>query len=235
MHGAQNKALTVRMLLTMRSDKLITVFEEKGNTDWIKSYFAAPFLAPPDTRFNYISENTSMLSAIVSKVTGMSMVDYLYPRMFQPLGIEKPFWEADGRGNNAGGWGLYMKSEDLAKFFLPYLHGGKYKDGTQLVPADWVAQATAKQTPSVSDGYIDNMCGYGFQFWRNPLPNSYRCDGLFGQRCFFLPEYDAMMVLNCGQSEDYKIMRCFGNTSRRLLARRYCLRMRRVRQRCNRR
>ena len=74
-HGAQNKALTVRMLLTMRSDKLITVFEEKGNTDWIKSYFAAPFLAPPDTRFNYISENTSMLSAIVYKVTGMSMVD----------------------------------------------------------------------------------------------------------------------------------------------------------------
>ena len=120
-HGAQNKALTVRMLLTMRSDKLITVFEEKGNTDWIKSYFAAPFLAPPDTRFNYISENTFMLSAIVSKVTGMSMVDYLYPRMFQPLGIEKPFWEADGRGNNVGGWGLYMKSEDLAKFFLPYL------------------------------------------------------------------------------------------------------------------
>lgn len=208
-HGTQNKALTVRMLLTMRSDKLITVFEEKGNTDWIKSYFAAPFLAPPDTRFNYISENTSMLSAIVSKVTGMSMVDYLYPRMFRPLGIEKPFWEADGRGNNAGGWGLYMKSEDLAKFFLPYLHGGKYKDGTQLVPADWVAQATAKQTPSVSDGYIDNMCGYGFQFWRNPLPNSYRCDGLFGQRCFFLPEYDAMMVLNCGQSEDYKIMKVF--------------------------
>ena len=82
----------------------------------------------------------------------MSMVDYLYPRMFQPLGIVKPFWVAVGRGNNAGGWGLYMKSEDLAKFFLPYLHGGKYKDGTQLVPADWVAQATAKQTPSVSDG-----------------------------------------------------------------------------------
>lgn len=207
--GIQNKALTVRMLLTMRSDKLITVLDEKGGKDWIKSFFAAPFMAPPDSTFNYISENTFMLSAIVSKVTGMSMVDYLYPRMFEPLGIEKPFWETDGKGNNAAGWGLYMKSEDLAKFFLPYLHGGKYKDGTQLVPAEWVKQATAKQTKTVSDGYIDNMCGYGFQFWRNPLPNSYRCDGLFGQRCFFLPEYDAMMVLNCGQSEDYKIMEVF--------------------------
>ena len=104
-----------------------------------------------------------------------------------------------------------------------------------MVPADWVAQATAKQTPSVSDGYIDNMCGYGFQFWRNPLPNSYRCDGLFGQRCFFLPEYDAMMVLNCGQSEDYKIMKVFWKHFPEAFGPEHCLRMRRVRRRCNRR
>lgn len=203
-----NKKLTVRMLLTMRSDKLITVFDEKENHDWIKDYFKAPFLAPPDTKFNYISENTFMLSAIITKVTGKKVVDYLDEKMFKPLGIEKPFWEEDGQGNNAGGWGLYMKSEDLAKFFLPYLHDGKYK-GTQLVPEFWVKQATAKQTESVHDGYIDNMCGYGFQFWRNPLANSYRADGLFGQRCFFFPEYDAMVVLNSGQSKDYEIMKVF--------------------------
>ncbi len=204
-----NKALTVRMLLTMRSDKFITVFDEKGGKDWIKQFFDAGYMMPPNTKFNYISENTFMLSAIVSKVTGMSVADYLYPRMFAPLGIEKPFWETDGKGNNAGGWGLYMKSEDLAKFFLPYIHGGKWTDGTQLVPADWVKEATSKQTASVSDGYIDNMCGYGYQFWRNPVANSYRADGLFGQRCFMFPEYDALVVLNCGESEDYKIMKVF--------------------------
>ena len=59
-----------------------------------------------------------MLSAILSKVTGMSMLDYLNERMFKPLGIEKPFWEKDVAGNNVAGWGLYMKSEDLAKFFF---------------------------------------------------------------------------------------------------------------------
>lgn len=207
--GAQNKALTIRMLLTMRTDKMITVFENKGQTDWIRNFFIAPFISAPDSKFNYISENTFMLSAIVSKVTGMSVVDYLYPRMFEPLGIEKPFWETDGKGNNAGGWGLYMKSEDIAKFFLPYLHDGKYKDGTQLVPESWVKLATAKHTNSVNDGFIDNMNGYGFQFWRNPISNSYRADGLYGQRCFFLPEYDAMMVLNCGQAKDYDIMKVF--------------------------
>jgi len=204
-----NQKLTVRMLLTMRSDKMITVLDEKGGKDWIKQFFDAGFIAPANSKFNYISENTTMLSAIVSKVTGMSLLDYLYPRMLKPLGIEKPFWEQDGNGNNAGGWGLYMKSEDLAKFFLPYINGGKWIDGTQLVPEDWVKTATAKHTESVSDGFIDNMCGYGFQFWRNPVSNSFRADGLFGQRCFMFPEYDALVVLNSGESEDYKIMKVF--------------------------
>lgn len=204
-----NRMLTVRMLLTMHSDKLITVLEEKGQKDWIANFLNAPFLLPPNSKFNYVSENTYMLSAIISKVTGMSMVDYLYPRMFEPLGIEKPFWESDGQGNNAGGWGLYMKSEDLAKFFLPYIHGGKWIDGTQLIPEMWVREATRKQVDSVHDGYIDNMVGYGYQFWRNPIANSYRADGLFGQRCFMFPEYDALVVLNCGEAEDYKVMKVF--------------------------
>lgn len=204
-----NRMLTVRMLLTMHSDKLITVLDEKGQKDWIASFMGATFILPPNTKFNYISENTFMLSAIISRVTGMSVIDYLYPRIFEPLGIEKPFWETDGEGNNAGGWGLYMKSEDLAKFFLPYIHGGKWIDGTQIIPEIWVKEATRKQVNSVRDGYIDNMEGYGYQFWRNPIANSARADGLFGQRCFLFPDYDALVVLNCGEAEDYKVMKVF--------------------------
>lgn len=204
-----NRMLTIRMLLTMHSDKLITVLDEKGQKDWIASFIGATFILPPNTKFNYISENTFMLSAIISKVTGMSVLDYLYPRIFEPLGIEKPFWEADGAGNSAGGWGLYMKSEDIAKFFLPYIHGGKWIDGTQIVPEIWVKEATKKQVNSVRDGFIDNMEGYGYQFWKNPIANSSRADGLFGQRCFLFPGYDALVVLNCGEAEDYKVMKVF--------------------------
>lgn len=204
-----NKQLTVRMLLTMRSDKLITPFEEKGKTDWVRLFFAAPFMLKPDSKFNYVSENTFMLSAIVKKVTGMSALDYLDKKMFQPLGIEKPFWEADGKGNSAGGWGCYMKSEDLAKFFLPYIHEGKWIDSTQLIPKYWVQEALKKQTDSVHDGTPDIRNGYGYQFWKNPIPNSFRADGLFGQRCFMFPEYDALVVLNCGEAEDYKVMEVF--------------------------
>ncbi|MGN0529343.1 MAG: serine hydrolase domain-containing protein [Eubacterium sp.] len=204
-----NRVLTVKMLLTMRSDKLITVLENKGGTDWIKLFFDAPFLLPPNSKFNYISENTFMLSAIVKKVTGKSALDYLDEKMFKPLGIEKPFWESDGMGNSAGGWGCYMKSEDLAKFFLPYIHNGKWIDGTQLVPENWVKEALSKQTDTVHDGARDIINGYGYQFWKNPVPNSFRADGLFGQRCFMFPEYDALVVLNCGEAEDYKVMEVF--------------------------
>ncbi|MBQ9531521.1 MAG: serine hydrolase [Eubacterium sp.] len=206
---AFNKALTVRMLLTMRSDKLVTVFEEKGKSDWIKLFFDAPFMLPANTKFNYISENTFMLSAIVSKVTGKSVLDYLDEKMFKPLGIEKPFWEADGKGNSAGGWGCYMRSEDLAKFFLPYIHEGKWLDGTQLIPEYWVKEALSKQTDSVHDGALDIINGYGFQFWKNRIANSFRADGLFGQRCFFFPDYDGLVILNCGEAEDYKVMDVF--------------------------
>ena len=64
----KNQKLTIRMLLTMRSDKFITVADEKGGKDWVKSFFDAGFIAEPDSKFNYISENTFMLSAIISKV-----------------------------------------------------------------------------------------------------------------------------------------------------------------------
>ena len=206
---AFNRAITVRMLLTMKSDKLVTVFEEKGNTDWVQLFFDAPFMLPPNSKFNYISENTFMLSAIVSRVTGKSVVDYLDEKMFRPLGIEKPFWEADGKGNSAGGWGCYMKSEDLAKFFLPYIHGGKWIDGTQLIPEHWVREALSKQTDSVHDGAMDIINGYGYQFWKNRIANSFRADGLFGQRCFMFPDFDGLVILNCGEAEDYKIMDVF--------------------------
>ena len=206
---AFNKALTVRMLLTMRSDKLVTIFEEKAQTDWIQLFFDAPFMLPANTKFNYISENTFMLSAIVSKVTGKSVLDYLDEKMFKPLGIEKPYWEADGKGNSAGGWGCYMKSEDLAKFFLPYIHEGKWIDGTQLIPEFWVKEALSKQTDSVHDGALDIVNGYGFQFWKNRIANSFRADGLFGQRCFFFPDFDGLVILNCGEAEDYKVMDVF--------------------------
>ncbi len=74
-----------------------------------------------------------MLSAIVQKATGKTVLDYLQPRLFEPLGIEHPTWETSPQGISAGGYGLSIRTEDIARFGQLYLQKGKWQ-GKQLVP-----------------------------------------------------------------------------------------------------
>ena len=121
------------------------------------------------------------------------MLDYLKPRLFAPLGIENPEWGASPQGNTIGGYGLYIRTEDIAKFGQLYLQKGKW-NGKQIVPESWVAQATAKQVSNGSDPAKDWDQGYGFQFWRC-RHGAYRGDGAFGQFCLVLPEQDAVIAI----------------------------------------
>ena len=73
-----------------------------------------------------------MLSAIVQKLTGQKVLDYLTPRLFEPLNIAVPEWEESPQGINTGGWGLQLKTEDMAKFGQLFLQKGKW-NGKQLV------------------------------------------------------------------------------------------------------
>ena len=127
-----------------------------------------------------------MLSAIVQKATGMTVLDYLKPRLFEPLGIEHPTWETSPQGVSAGGYGLSIRTEDIARFGQLYLQKGKWQ-GKQLVPEAWVEAATARQTSNGSNPQSDWDQGYGYQFWRC-RHGAYRGDGAFGQYCIVLPE-----------------------------------------------
>ena len=137
-----------------------------------------------------------MLSAIVQKVTGMTVLDYLRPRLFEPLGIEHPTWETSPQGISAGGFGLSIRTEDIARFGQLYLQRGKWQ-GKQLVPAAWVEAATARQTSNGSNPQSDWDQGYGYQFWRC-RHGAYRGDGAFGQFCVVLPEQDAVIAITSG-------------------------------------
>src|SRR5207244_5422812 len=136
------------------------------------------------------------LSAIVQKVTGMTVLDYLKPRLFEPLGIEHPTWEASPQGITAGGYGLSIRTEDIARFGQLYLQKGKWQE-KQLVPESWVEAATARQTSNGSNPKSDWDQGYGYQFWRC-RNGAYRGDGAFGQYCIVMPEQDAVIVITSG-------------------------------------
>ena len=163
---------------------------------WTKTFLAQPVPYKPGTHFLYNTSATYMLSAIVQKATGMTVLDYLRPRLFEPLGIEHPTWETSPQGITTGGYGLSIRTEDIARFGQLYLQKGNWQ-GKQLVPAAWVEAATARQTSNGSNPKSDWDQGYGYQFWRC-RHGAYRGDGAFGQFCIVLPEQDAVIAITSG-------------------------------------
>ena len=186
------KLMRVRDLLTMSTGHDVEV-KFTTNAPWVQTFLAHPVPHKPGTHFQYNTPGTHMLSAIVRKVTGETVLDYLRPRLFEPLGIENPQWGASPQGNTIGGYGLYIRTEDIAKFGQLYLQKGKW-NGKQLLPAAWVEQATSKQVSNGSDPSKDWDQGYGFQFWRCRY-GAYRGDGKDGQFCLVLPEQDAVVAI----------------------------------------
>lgn len=193
-------ALTVKDLLSMSVGQTPDPsFLVAQDTDWVKRFFKVPVQHKPGSVFLYNSMATYMLSAILQKVTGEKLIDYLRPRLFIPLGIQDADWESDLDGINVGGWGLRVKTEDIAKFGLLFLQKGKWQD-KQLLPESWIDEATASHidnapgAPQAKKDSSDWMQGYGYQFWRSRF-NSYRGDGAFGQYMLILPELDAVIAI----------------------------------------
>lgn len=189
------KAMRVRDLLCMSTGHQ-TEPPRTAAQPWTKSFLAHPVPFKPGTHFLYNTSATYMLSAIVQKVTGMTLLDYLKPRLFEPLGIEHPTWETSPQGITTGGYGLSIHTEDIARFGQLYLQKGKWQ-GKQLVPEAWVEAATARQTSNGSNPKSDWDQGYGYQFWRC-RHGAYRGDGAFGQYCVVLPAQDAVIAITGG-------------------------------------
>jgi hypothetical protein len=193
-------ALTIKDLLTMSvGQKPDPSGAVNPKDNWVKEFFALPILDTPGKKFLYNSMATFMLSAIVQKVTGQKVIDYLEPRLFKPLGIQNIDWETNGEGINAGGWGLRLKTEDMAKFGQLFLQKGNW-NGKQVIPAAWVEEATTAhiiQNPNATEeqkNTSDWLQGYCYQFWRS-RNNSFRADGAYGQYILVLPEKDAVIAI----------------------------------------
>ncbi|MBC7568521.1 MAG: serine hydrolase [Spirosoma sp.] len=193
-------AMRVQDLLTMSTghDKEPTgAMRANGNTNWPKVFLAHPVDHQPGTHFVYNSGATYMLSNIVQKLTGQTVLNYLTPRLFGPLGIEGADWEVDPAGVNTGGWGLRVRTEDIAKFGQLYLQKGAWK-GKRLLPESWVADATQSHimqpAGDKSRDSSDWLQGYGYQFWRC-RHDAYRGDGAFGQYCIVMPDKDAVIAI----------------------------------------
>ena len=170
-----------------------------NDSNWVKAFLSVPIVHQPGTKFLYNTLATYMLSAIVQKVTGEKVIDFLKPRLFDPLAIEGMDWEVDPHGINCGGWGLRLKTEDMAKFGQLFLQKGKW-NGNQVLPASWVEEASTLkiyQAPDARQSQKDSsdwMQGYCYQMWRC-RHNAFRADGAYGQFIIVMPDQDAVIAI----------------------------------------
>ena len=192
------KAMRVRDLLMMASGDAKESKFSLTDGPTVKGFLDQPVEFEPGTHFIYNTPGAYVLSAIVTKVTGQTVLEYLKPRLFEPLGIDDATWDSSKEGYSLGGFGLHVTTEDLAKFGQLYLQKGNW-NGKQIVPKSWVAAATRKEienrdAPSGRGNKPDWQQGYGFQFWRCQH-HAFRADGKDGQFCLVLPDEDAVVVI----------------------------------------
>ena len=196
--------MRVRDLLTMTTGHAQARRLKPEDGVWTKVFLEHPVTHPPGTFFKYNTPATYIVSAIIQKKTGARVLDYLGPRLFEPLGIENPKWETSPEGISLGGYGLSVRSEDIARLGQLYLQNGMW-NGRQLIPKWWATSATSRQVSNGTDPDNDWNQGYGFQFWRS-RHDCYRGDGAFGQFCIVSPKHDAVIITTAGTNDMAAIM-----------------------------
>lgn len=185
------KKVTLKHLITLSAGRNVSPFKSKVRHDWIKLFMDSKCDYAPGEGFSYINENFHMALAMLRKVTGVSAVEFLRPRLFEPLGIEVPYWETDHKGVEAGGWGLHLSPVDLAKIAMCFLYDSKY-EGKQIIPKEWVNEAVKNTKVKKQTGY---NFGYGCGVWiRESEDGPVRFDGMFGQVAEIHKKYDAVTV-----------------------------------------
>lgn len=140
---------------------------------------------PPGTRFHYKSMDTQILSWVLRRATGQTLTAYAQSRLWEPLGMQdRGFWNTDFHGNELGYCCLNISLRDYAKLGQLYLQQGQW-NGRQLLPADWVREATKRPEPwlAAGNGYPER--GYGYHWWVPKDPDQeFFANGVWGQTIF---------------------------------------------------
>jgi CubicO group peptidase (beta-lactamase class C family) len=190
------KKMTVRHLLSM------SVGTNHENWQWdgehmtnIVGFLKTHLQYEPGEKFHYHTLATYMCSAAITRLTGQKLTEWLKPRLFEPLGIIEPYWVEDElAGVDFGGFGLNVRTEDIAVFGQMLLQKGMW-NGKRIVSEEYINLATSKQIENGDDPANDWAQGYGFQFWRCVPEGVYRGDGMHGQYCVVCPDMQTVIAV----------------------------------------
>ena len=223
--------LSVEDLLTMRTGILFNELESQTDEDWIRGFLNSAITGEPGITFSYNSLNTYMLAAILCRKTGMTLSQFAGQRLFAPLGITDYFWETCPAGIEKGGWGLYLRQEDMAKLATLVLHGGRWNPDPQSGKTSIVTPPASPENAETSNDTHNSVCSdtqiipedylknaltahaeapkdygdfdYGYQIWvsRKDRPRAWLFNGMLGQNVLIYPDTDTILVSNAGNDE----------------------------------
>lgn len=192
--------IKIRDLLHMSSGKKVFYFsgeeEEMKTNDWAKLFFSDSMKCGAGEAFFYSNACTYMLSRIVEKVSGVTLRDFLVPRLFSPLGIFNPQWHTCPGGHTLGGTELFLTTKEFSQLGLVFLNGGVYND-KQIISKEYIKNATTDIISTANAGFddIENSMGYGYQLWQCSYKGVYRADGMYGQFCIVFPGKEAVITV----------------------------------------
>jgi CubicO group peptidase (beta-lactamase class C family) len=204
--NAPEPPLTVRNLLMMsggHSDQQVDEGMAALGVGKVVAYLSLPFEFEPGSRMEYSSAATHVLGELIQETSGEQLVDYLRRRLFDPLGFGPVSWDEFPPGTNPGGYGLAVRTDEIAAFGQMLLQRGEWQ-GRRIVSAEWIEQASARQIDTPASDDADMRLGYGFQFWRSR--HGFRADGAFGQHCIVVPEQDLVVAITSGVDTRQRVL-----------------------------
>lgn len=203
--------LTVHHLLSMSTghrDDTLERARQLREGDLVRGFLRIPPEEPVGSRHAYNNPTTMALATIVEEHTGQPLLDYLRPRLLDPLGVGPARWDTDEHGVALGFTGLHLQTESVASFGQLLLQDGVW-NGRRVLPDGWVALATRSHIDNDNDAGrpTDWRQGYGYQYWM--ARHGYRGDGAYGQFCVVVPESDLVVVTTASTEDMQQVLDVF--------------------------
>lgn len=185
--------MTIRDMLTMRTCHSATTYKKYGGEDWTESFFRVEPDHVPGTVFSYDTSSSQTLAALVEKLTGQRMLDYMRREMLDELGFSKEAYILpDPVGVSQGGSGMMCTLRDVAVVAQLCNHFGTLQ-GKEYLPEEYMREAVSCQVPTDMQPVLDEQCGYGYFIWM-PREEGFTFFGMGGQLAVCFPQYDFCYV-----------------------------------------
>ncbi len=196
-----SKKIQIRHLLQMSSGHMAESSNPRTDRDRALQFFETQMTCEAGARFFYENTCTYMLGRVIEKVTGLTMLAYLKPRLFDYLGIFNPQWHTCVNGHTLCSTGLYLTTEEFSRLGITLMQNGVYR-GHRVVSEDYIHRMRTDLVNTSTWEDLESQLGYGYQVWQCSKPNAFRLDGMYGQISIILLDYDAVVTVTAHNEDN---------------------------------